>query len=94
MGKPNLAGVWLYAKFNSTQIQKKIVQLQVQIGKLWPFYRTTIELWFWRCSTDLDEKSGEAMTMQTSLNAQQGSSKEGKAQNKFCNLSRVCNAEN
>jgi hypothetical protein len=58
--------VWLDAKYDSTQFQKKIARFRVQIAKLWPFYRTTFELGFRRCGTDSDEKSGEAMMMQTS----------------------------
>jgi hypothetical protein len=45
---------------------KKIVRFRVRIVKLWPFYRTTSELGFWRWDIDSDEKSGEATMMQTS----------------------------
>jgi hypothetical protein len=45
---------------------KKIARFRVQIAKLLPFYQPTSELGFQRCGTDLDEKSGEATTMQTS----------------------------
>jgi hypothetical protein len=63
MGKPNKVGFGWMRNLILPNFKRKFAWFWVRIAKLCPFYRTTFELGFWWCSTDLDEKSGEATTM-------------------------------
>jgi hypothetical protein len=65
MGKPDWVGFgWMQNWILPNS--KFFARFRVRFAKLWPFYRTTSKLGFRRCGTNSDEKSGEAMTMQTS----------------------------
>jgi hypothetical protein len=54
-------GVCLDAKFDSTEFQKS-TSIWVRMQKLWPFYRTTSGLRFWKVEYDSESKSGKAKT--------------------------------
>jgi hypothetical protein len=46
VGKPNLVGFGWMQNLILPNFKKKIARFQVQMAKLWPFYRTTSELGF------------------------------------------------
>jgi hypothetical protein len=48
--------IWFYP------ISKKSTSIRVRMQKLWPFYRNTSRLRFWKAEYDSESKSGKAKT--------------------------------
>jgi hypothetical protein len=91
---PALGGVkWMYNFFLPNF--RIFSWFQVCIEKLRLFYQTTSELGFRRCGIDSDWKLGETTKLKTSQWRQsEVVAMKERLKNKFCNLSRTCDAEN
>jgi hypothetical protein len=59
-GQTHLGWVWLDDKFDSTHFFKKSSSIRVCMQMLWPFYRSTSGLQFWKMEYESESKSGTA----------------------------------